>query len=104
MTKYLVLYRRPVDAPDPMKNPDPVAAEAGKAAWGAWLFGNGDAVVDFGSPTFPVAAPAGADVVSGFTILEAAGRDELEEMLATHPHRSSGTFEVHQFAAPPPGL
>ncbi|MBN9213335.1 MAG: hypothetical protein ABS62_10265 [Microbacterium sp. SCN 70-200] len=101
MTTYLVLYRRPAAAPDPMADPDPQAMAEGKAAWGAWLRGAGDAVVDFGSPTFPVEPAEGPDRISGFTILQAGSRAELEWLLSTHPHRTEGSFEVHAFARPP---
>ncbi|MFT4212895.1 MAG: hypothetical protein QM626_13610 [Microbacterium sp.] len=100
MTRYLVLYRLPLDAPDPMNNPDPASEAEGKAAWGTWIRDAGRAVVDIGAPTFPLDRPAEPDRVSGFSILETASPAELEWLLATHPHRKAGTFEVHAFAAP----
>lgn len=97
MTKYLVLYRAPVSASEQMANNDPAAAEAGMQAWMAWAQRAGDALVDLGSPTQPVAGGQG-DPIGGFSILQADSLDALEAVLEGHPHTEwGGTIEILQF-------
>ena len=95
MSKFLVLYRSTVSAADQMANADPESGAASMQAWMDWNDRAGDAVVDLGSPTQTVADGESGSFIGGYSILQAASLDELQGVLADHPHHSwGGTIEV----------
>jgi hypothetical protein len=55
-------------------------------------------LVDFGSPTLPTtdADPGPSGWIGGYSIMDAAGLDELTSLLEMHPHLKDGTIEVRQ--------
>jgi len=97
MSKFLVLYRSSVGAKEQMAGASPEQAEAGMAAWQAWMEEAGPAIVDFGAPV------AGDGDVSGFSILQADSRAEIDRLLADHPHRHApgASIDVLEFLAVP---
>lgn len=97
MQKFLVLYRSSVGAREQMAGASPEEAAAGMAAWRSWMEKAGPAIVDLGSPV------AGAGDVSGFSILQADSRQELDGLLADHPHREApgASIDVLEFLTLP---
>lgn len=81
MAKFLVLYRSPVSAREQMASATPEQAQAGMEAWQAWAQKAGSAIVDLGAPL------DGEGDVTGFSILHADTRGDIDEVLAEHPHR-----------------
>ena len=75
----------------------PEQAQAGMDAWRAWIESAGSSVVDFGSPV------AGDGDVSGFSILEADSRGQVDALLADHPHRQApgASIDVLEFLTLP---
>ena len=99
MGKFLLLYRSSVEAREQMAGGSPGEAAAGMAAWQAWMETAGEAIVDFGAPV------AGDSDVSGFSILEAPSREEIDTLLTDHPHRHApgASIDVLEFL-PVPGM
>lgn len=97
MPKFLVLYRSSAGAREQMEAASPEQAEAGMAAWQAWMEKAGPAIVDFGAPV------AGDGDVSGFSILQGDSRQEIDGLLAEHPHRHSpgASIDVLEFLTMP---
>ncbi|MFH8252522.1 YciI family protein [Microbacterium sp. B2969] len=92
MTNYLILYRAEGTAADQMTEMSPEDGAASMQAWMDWQAKAGDAVVDFGSPTQPV---AGADEssktsVGGYSLMQADSLDDLQALLEDHPHKAQG--------------
>jgi hypothetical protein len=81
MAKFLVLYRSPVSAREQMASATPEQAQAGMDAWQSWAQKAGPAIVDLGAPV------EGDGDVSGFSILQADTRADVDALLADHPHR-----------------
>ena len=97
MTTYLVLYRDTSTAAEQMAELDPEVAAASMKAWSDWQQKAGDTVVDFGSPTQPVAgADDGATTfIGGYSVMQADSVEDLEATLADHPHKTQGgTIEI----------
>ncbi|MGM1018774.1 MAG: hypothetical protein ACQEW8_14665 [Actinomycetota bacterium] len=95
MSKFLVLYRSAVSAAERMANADPEAGAASMQAWMEWNARAGDMVVDLGSPTQTVADGEPGAFIGGYSIMQAASLDDLQRVLADHPHRAwGGTIEV----------
>jgi len=96
-TKFLVLYRSSVGAREQMEEASPEQAAAGMAAWQAWMETAGPAIVDFGAPV------AGDGDVSGFSILQGDSRQEIDGLLAEHPHRHApgASIDVLEFLTLP---
>lgn len=80
-----------------MANATPEQAQAGMDAWRSWMEKAGPAVVDFGSPV------AGDGDVSGFSILEADSRGDVDSLLSDHPHRQApgASIDVLEFLTLP---
>ena len=97
MSKFLVLYRSPVSAPEQMARATPEQAQEGMQAWQAWAESAGPAIVDLGAPL------DGEGDVTGFSILQADSRASLDELLADHPHRHTpgSSIDVLEFMAIP---
>jgi hypothetical protein len=109
MTRYLLLYRASVSAPEQMADSSPEAAQAGMDAWMAWAGKAGGAIVDMGSPVAAAtsigADREGGDPIGGFSILEAESIDALRDLLDGHPHLDldGAAIEVHELL-PLPGM
>src|SRR3954447_11452504 len=111
MPKFMVLYRAPGSAMSQMEGATPEQAQAGMDAWMQWAGKAGPALVDLGSPLNPVATvgkagKAGAQVMGGFSILEAESQDAVTELLEGHPHflmPGDASIEVLEFL-PVPGM
>jgi hypothetical protein len=93
MSKFLVLYRSSVPAREQMAAATPEQAQAGMEAWQAWAQKAGSAIVDFGAPL------DGAGDVTGFSVLQADSRSDLDGLLAEHPHRHSprSSIDAYEF-------
>lgn len=94
MAKFVLIYHGG-KMPDTPEEKDRVMA-----AWGAWMEGLGDGLVDPGNPLGPprsIGADA-ADPASGFSIIEAADQDAALEMASGNPMASEdGTrIDVHE--------
>jgi hypothetical protein len=107
MARFLVLYRAPVSALEQMANLTPKQAHAGMELWEAWAGRAGDAIVDLGAPLGDAAISGEGEAygdLKGYSILEAASRDAVMELLQDHPHfhTPGGQMEVHE-TLPVPG-
>ncbi len=104
MTRYLLLYRAPVSAPDQMESASPEQAQGGMDAWMTWAGRAGSAIVDMGSPvasagSVGAGAGEGGSHVGGFSIMEAGSVDALKELLDGHPHlmMDGAAIEIYEF-------
>src|SRR5690349_4011682 len=97
MGKFLALYRSSAGAREQMADASPEEAAAGMAAWHAWMEKAGSGERDFGAPV------AGEGDVNGFSILEAPSRQEIDTLLADHPHHHApaASIDVLEFLAVP---
>jgi hypothetical protein len=97
VSKYLVLYRSPTSAQEQIANATPAQQQAGMEAWQSWMAKAGEAIVEFGAPV------QGDGDVTGFSILQAGSRGQIEELLAEHPHRHvpNASIDVLEFVALP---
>jgi hypothetical protein len=94
MAKYLITYQGGGEM-------DPSQMDKVKEAFGAWLAKAGSAVTDPGSPTMPVAHVANGTAVEaavgGYTLMEASSKDEVVELLKSHPFVArGGTLQVNE--------
>jgi hypothetical protein len=104
MAKYLVLYRSDKTAAEQMAQATPEQQKAGMDAWMAWAGKAGDAIVDLGAPLTAVSDPGGGQPIGGFSIMQAADADSLQQVLAGHPHTAmGGTIAIYEFL-PTPGM
>lgn len=100
MAKFLVTYHGGGMPADPAQ-----AAQAVKA-FGEWLARAGKAVVDPGAPVRAVAqVPEGKPMhdagIGGYSVIEAASKDEALQVLKSHPFVArGGTLQVHEAVAP----
>jgi hypothetical protein len=103
MTKFLVLYRAKLSAPEQMAQGGQEQAQASMAAWMAWAQRAGDAIVDLGSPLAVIEAGGDAgDPIGGFSILQAESADAVAAVLEGHPHAEwGGTIEIMEFLSMP---
>src|SRR3974390_2018638 len=87
MARFLITYQG-------MSHMDPSQMAQAKAAFESWLKEAGDAVVDPGAPTNPVAHVAeGAPVevgIGGYSIMEADSAQEIVKLLQSHPFVGRG--------------
>jgi len=96
MAKYLITYHGST-LPS-----DPTVMEQAKMAFGQWLQGAGDAVIDPGAPTHMVRqvsadSPAAAVEIGGYSIIEAASLDAVVSLLNTHPFVGrGGTLQINE--------
>ena len=81
---------------------DPALMEQAKAAFGNWLAGAGDAIVDPGAPVHmvtQVATEGGTEAVQigGYSIIQADSVEEARAVLSSHPYVGrGGTLQVNQ--------
>ena len=96
MSRFLVTYHGS-GMPD-----DPALMEQAKAAFGNWLAGAGDAIVDPGAPVHmvtQVATEGGTEAVQigGYSIIQADSVEEARAVLSSHPYVGrGGTLQVNQ--------
>ena len=106
MSKFLVTYHGS-GMPD-----DPALMEQAQAAFGAWVAGAGDAIVDPGAPVnvvrqvtakgryARVVATEGATEaakIGGYSIIQADSVDGAKAVLSSHPYVTrGGTLQVNQ--------
>jgi hypothetical protein len=112
MKKFLVLYRANVPADEMMANSTPEQMKAGMDAWGAWMGGVGDAMLDLGAPlgasrSVDQGSPAtGGAHVTGFSVLQADSLDAAAALVENHPHLSTpggASVEILEYL-PIPGM
>lgn len=86
MGRYLILYRAVAPGAGNVEPDQPVVD---RQAWRDWFGRNDTVVYDGGSPL------TGDDAtITGYSILQADSRQALDRVLADHPHRGIGSFEV----------
>ncbi|HJX07550.1 MAG TPA: hypothetical protein VJ736_05705 [Actinomycetota bacterium] len=96
MSRFLITYHGS-GMPD-----DPAMMEQAKAAFGSWVAGAGDAIVDPGAPVqmvTQVAADSAMDAVQigGYSIIQADSADDATSVLSSHPYVArGGTLQVNQ--------
>jgi len=96
MSRFLITYHGS-GMPD-----DPELMEQAKAAFGNWVAGAGDAIVDPGAPlqmVKQVANDAATDAVQigGYSIIQADNADAAAAVLSSHPYVArGGTLQVNQ--------
>jgi len=108
MSRFLVLYESSVPAVEQMKAP-PEKVKAGFELWAKWMQKAGGAIVDGGAPlatpfTLKGGAPGSAGKVTGYSIVQAGSRAEVEGLFEGHPHfhAPGASIEVLEFI-PMPG-
>jgi hypothetical protein len=97
MPSFMLLYAGPPTPPD-----------ASHEGWFAWFESLGDKLVDRGSPMtagFVVGADGTtadrAASMNGYSIIRAADRDEVRELLQSHPFLAAGNeYTVEVFEVP----
>ena len=96
MNRFLVTYHGS-GMPD-----DPALIEQAKAAFGSWVAGAGDAIVDPGAPVQMVtqmATDGATDAVEigGYSIIQADSVEDAMAVLSSHPYVArGGTLQVNQ--------
>ncbi|MBO9617795.1 MAG: hypothetical protein J7539_02060 [Niabella sp.] len=113
MKKYLVLYKAPVSASKRMAEVPAEQQAEGMKAWMTWAQNCGDKLSDLGQPLANginiisgAAAESAESEIGGFSILQAADREEALQLLKNHPHlqwNEACTIELHE-AMPIPGM
>lgn len=111
MKRFLVLFNSSVPASEQMASATPEQAKAGMEAWMAWAQKAGDAVVDLGAPIQAIGRLF-ADGVSGndshatdYSLLQGNSRDDIDALLADHPHLNMPGSSIDVFEAlPVPGM
>jgi hypothetical protein len=111
LKRFLVLYNSSVPASEQMASATPEQAKAGMEAWMAWAHKAGDAVVDLGAPIQATArisanGAAGNDSqASGYSLLQGNSREDIDALLADHPHLKLPGSSIDVFEALPlPGM
>ena len=96
MNRFLITYHGS-GMPD-----DPVLMKQAKEAFGNWLAGAGDAIVDPGAPVHmvtQVAAEGATEPVQlgGYSIIQADSGEDAVAVLSSHPYVArGGTLQVNQ--------
>lgn len=112
MKKFLVLYKVSADAGKQTAAMTPEQQAAGMNAWMTWAQQCGEKLVDLGQPLANAVSvtPEGTETadtpIAGFSILQAATREEALQLLQGHPHlgwNATCTIELHE-AQPLPGM
>ena len=94
MARFLITYQG-------LSRMDPSQMAQAKEAFGKWLAQAGEAVIDPGAPTNPVAhvaqgAPTKAEI-GGYSIIEVPSVDAAVKLLESHPFVGrGGTLQVNQ--------
>lgn len=96
MSRFLITYHGS-GMPD-----DPAMMEQAKAAFGNWVAGAGDAIVDPGAPVQMVSQLANdsateAVQIGGYSIIQADNAGAAAAVLSSHPYVArGGTLQVNQ--------
>jgi len=96
MSRFLITYHGS-GMPD-----DPELMEQAKAAFGNWVAGAGDAIVDPGAPVQMVTQVANdgatdAVQIGGYSIIQADNADAAAAVLSSHPYVArGGTLQINQ--------
>jgi len=105
--RFLIIYHAPIDAMAQTANASPEEMAKGMALWKAWAKRAGSKLTDLGAPLINgkrlhsngSSAPSNKDV-TGYSLMDADGWEELEDLLTGHPHISGwhpgATIEVHE--------
>jgi hypothetical protein len=107
MKRFLVLYESSVPAVEQLKAPSE-QMKAGFELWSRWREKAGGAIVDGGAPlvtpfTVRGGASGSAGSVTGYSIVQAESRAEVERLFSGHPHfhAPGGAIEVLEFIPVP---
>jgi hypothetical protein len=105
--RFLIIYHAPVDAMAQTANASPEEMAEGMALWKAWAKRAGSNLTDLGAPLVNgkrlhsngSSAPSNRDV-TGYSLIEAEGWEEVVDLLSGHPHISGwdpgATIEIHE--------
>jgi hypothetical protein len=105
LQRFVVLYNSSVSASEQMAKATPEETKAGMDAWMAWAARAGEAIVDLGSPiqaTAHISADGKGDnssQASGYSLLQADSRDEIDALLENHPHLKMPGASIDVFEA-----
>ncbi|GAA2746282.1 hypothetical protein GCM10009868_31090 [Terrabacter aerolatus] len=96
MSKYMVFYNTTNAMRAQLSQIPPDQAGAGMRDWMTWGERVGDRLVDMGSP---LENDGEDDVqVSGYSIIDADSREQLDGFLQGHPHtKAGGTISTQRF-------
>jgi hypothetical protein len=109
--KFMVLYNSSVSVNEQMANSTPEQRKAAMEEWMAWAGRAGSAIVDLGAP-MQAAARVSADGVrdsdsqaSGYSMLQGESKDEIDSLLADHPHLKmpGASIDVFESVSMPTG-
>ena len=108
MKRFLVLYESSIPASEQMKAP-PEQRKAGFDLWAKWMEKARTAIVDVGAPlgspfTLKGSAAGSAGKVTGYSVVQAGSREEVESLFQGHPHfhAPGAAIEILEFI-PMPG-
>jgi hypothetical protein len=111
LKRFLVLWNSSVPASEQMARATPEQVKAGMGACMAWVQSAGDAAVDLGAPMQAPAmisfnGAAGNDSqATGYSLLQGNSRDNIDALLADHPHLKMPGSSTDVFEAlPVPGM
>jgi hypothetical protein len=105
LKRFVVLYNSPVPASEQMANSTPEERQAGMDAWMAWAGKAGGAIVDLGAPiaaTSRITADGkdgNSSQASGYSLLQADSRDEIDALMQEHPHLKMPGASIEVFEA-----
>jgi hypothetical protein len=105
LKRFVVLYNSPVPVSEQMASSTPEQRKEGMEAWMAWAGRAGGAIVDLGAPiqaTSRISADGkdgATSQVSGYSLLQADSRDEIDTLLADHPHLKMPGASIEVFEA-----
>jgi len=100
MKKFLVLYKASAEAFKQAMAATPEQQKAGMDAWMAWGQKAAASIVDMGAPLGKAlrVTPGGASPVTndlgGYSILQAASKEALADVLKGHPHFMMGDSSI----------
>jgi hypothetical protein len=111
LKKFMVLYNSSVPVSEQMAGSTPEQRKAGMEEWMAWAGRAGSAIVDLGAP-MQAAAHVTSDgagdfdsQASGYSLLQGESKDEIDGLLADHPHLKMPGASIDVFEAlPAPGM
>jgi hypothetical protein len=105
LKKFMVLYNSPVSVSEQMANSTPEQRQAGMEEWMSWAGRAGSAIVDLGAPMQAAARVTSEGVsesgsqASGYSLLQGESKDEIDSLLADHPHLKMPGASIEVFEA-----